>query len=104
MRTTSYADPEIRNKESIPCLNNSGGMPGPDPSITDEELLREIKLLPDPVITAKEITERVDLENATVNRRLDRLVESGYLVEKKVGAAAVVYWMTPEGAEKAAES
>jgi DNA-binding MarR family transcriptional regulator len=79
-------------------------MPGPQPSITDEELLREIRLLPDPVVTAKEITSRVELENATVNRRLDRLVDNGYLNEKKVGAAAVVYWLTTDGAEKAAEN
>lgn len=76
-------------------------MPGPEPKVSQAELLQEIRLLPDPVVTAKEITERVDLENATVNRKLDDLVESGYLKEKKVGASAVVYWMTEQGREKA---
>jgi len=76
-------------------------MPGPDPTVTDAELLRRIRLLPDPMVTAKELTEQVDLENATVNRRLDRLVEDGYLNEKKVGSAAVVYWLTDDGKQKA---
>jgi len=79
-------------------------VPGPEPKYTDAELLREIRLLPDPVITAKEITENVELENATVNRRLDRLVDQGYLEEKKVGAAAVVYWLTSKGRNEASQA
>jgi predicted ArsR family transcriptional regulator len=79
-------------------------VPGPEPKYTDAELLRQIRLLPDPVVTAKEITEKVELENATVNRRFDRLVDEGYIVEKKVGAAAVVYWLTSKGRDKASQA
>jgi predicted ArsR family transcriptional regulator len=94
----------MRSKGAILLPHEIRIVPGPEPKYSDAELLREIRLLPDPVVTAKEITGNVELENATVNRRLDRLVNDGYLEEKKVGAAAVVYWMTSKGRNKASEA
>ncbi|PSQ51617.1 winged helix-turn-helix domain-containing protein [Halobacteriales archaeon SW_8_65_20] len=76
--------------------------PGRKPTITDAEILRVVRLLPDPVVTANEISDEIDMTPQGVNSRLDDLVEDGYLRQKNVGSRAVVYWLTESGKEKAA--
>lgn len=72
-------------------------MSGPSPQVSDEEILRQVVLSPDPIVTAGEITDHVDMTQAAVNKRLQQLVNDGYLNSRKVGAAARVYWITEEG-------
>jgi len=78
--------------------------PGRKPTISDEELLREIRLLPDPVITATELVDSVKMTRQGVNNRLTELVESGHLRSKQVGSRAVVYWLTETGRKVAADN
>jgi predicted transcriptional regulator len=77
--------------------------PGRKPTISDAKFLQEMRLIPEPVVTATEIADRIDMTPQGVNQRLDDLVDAGYVKQKKVGARAVVYWLTDAGLEKAAQ-
>jgi DNA-binding HxlR family transcriptional regulator len=79
------------------------GKPGRKKEIGDEEILREIALHPDPVVTTSELTGRIDMSQQGLNKRLRELADDGYIVRKKVGAHAVVYWLDDAGRELAAE-
>jgi predicted ArsR family transcriptional regulator len=71
-------------------------MAGRPKDVEDQEILEAIKLSYGPA-TAGDIAEQVDLNRSGVNKRLDDLVEHGHVNEKKVGANAVVYWLTDKG-------
>jgi predicted transcriptional regulator len=79
------------------------GKPGRKKTVADVEILRHISLYPDPAITASELAERVDMSKQGVNKRLRELADDGYIVRKKVGAHAVVYWLDDAGRERAAK-
>jgi len=78
--------------------------PGRKKEVSDEEILRAIALHPDPIVTASEVAEMVDLTKQGVNKRLRELSDEGYVVRKEVGARAVVYWLDEDGKERAAKS
>jgi DNA-binding MarR family transcriptional regulator len=80
------------------------GKPGPDRRISESEFLREIAVAPGPIVTANELTDRVDYSAGGVNDILDDMVEAGYVEEREVGARAKVYWLTKKGREKAAQA
>ena len=77
-------------------------MPGPDPKVSDKQILQLVALSPDPIVTAGELTEQIDMTQQGVNKRLKSLVDAGYLESRKVGGAARVYWITPSGRKIAA--
>ena len=79
-------------------------MAGRPKDVSDSEILQEIALAHGPVVTAPELADRVEMTGSAVNKRLDGLVEQGLVNEKQVGARAVVYWLTDEGKELAAEA
>lgn len=79
-------------------------MAGRPQDVSDEEILREIALLPAPVATAGELADSLEMTNSGVNKRLDDLVDEGYIKQKTVGARAKVYWLTEKGKEKASEA
>jgi predicted ArsR family transcriptional regulator len=66
-------------------------------SVSDAEILRTIALLPDPVCTAPELAERLDMSRQGVNKRLKKLREKHLVGHKEVGAHAAVWWLTSEG-------
>lgn len=74
-------------------------MAGRKPTVSDEQVLREIALMADPVVTAPELAERLDITRQGANYRLGQLEEDGYVKSKKVGAHAIVYWLTEKGRE-----
>lgn len=78
--------------------------PGRKRETTDDELLREILMHPEPVVTAKEIAERVNMTNAGVNKRLPQLVDDNLVVKKVVGANAAIYWLTEKGKRRVGEA
>lgn len=77
--------------------------PGPDPRVSKTEILREMRLSPDPVVTATEVAERTGYSGSSVNNKLDELVDEGFVKSKQAGARAVVYWLTDEGREELAK-
>jgi len=74
-------------------------MAGRPKKIRDSEILNEIVSIEGPA-TAVEIVENVDMKRSGMNKRLDTLVEEGFIEQKKVGANAIVYWLTDKGEEK----
>mgnify|MGYP006291883329 CR=1 FL=1 len=72
-------------------------------SVDDKEFLRLFALSADPVLTAPEFAERFSISNQAVNKRLKRLERDGIVDSKKVGSAAKVYWLSPEGRSKLAK-
>lgn len=79
-------------------------MAGRPRDVSDDEILQEVALARGPVVTAPELADRLDMSGAGVNKRLDQLVEEGYLHERQVGANAIVYWLTDNGRVRVAES
>jgi len=70
--------------------------------VSDEEILKQIKLARGPVVTATELADRVDISGSAANKRLKKLVEKDLVRKREVGARAVVYWLTEDGADRAA--
>jgi predicted transcriptional regulator len=71
--------------------------PGRKREVSDEEILRAIRLHADPVVTAREVADIVDMSSQGVNKRLRELVDQELIVRKEVGARAVIYWLSDAG-------
>jgi len=52
-------------------------------------------------VTTSEVSERLDVSRRSTYTRLERLVDSGALRSKKVGARGRVWWRPPDGADPA---
>ncbi len=78
-------------------------MPGPQAEDTTDELLRYIRLRPDPFATAGDIEPKTSVGYKQTRNRLDDLVEEGYLHSRKVGNV-LVYWLSDKGEEQLADS
>ena len=72
-------------------------------SVSDKEFLRLFAMSPDPILTAKEISEHLPISNQAVNKRLKRLENEEILTSKKVGSSARVYWLTADGRSELAK-
>lgn len=71
-------------------------MGGRPPTVTDAEILRAVQTTFGPA-TAKEVSEQISINKSGTNKRLQELAESGKVHRKKVGANAVVYWISEQG-------
>ncbi|MFC6940287.1 MarR family transcriptional regulator [Salinirubellus sp. GCM10025818] len=60
--------------------------------ISDSDVLDALHEQPDPVATAGELAEVLDVSSETVRRHLTELHERGLVDRKTVGARAVVWW------------
>jgi len=72
---------------------------GRPPKVSDEDILRTIATVYGPA-TVSDIIESVDIKRSGMNKRLDKLVDAELVREKKVGANAVVYWLSEAGQRK----
>lgn len=72
--------------------------PGPDPTVSDEQILELFRDSDDPVLTASEIADQVDLTRRNVLNRLKDLETEGALRSKKVGGRSTVWWLPGETA------
>lgn len=67
-------------------------MPGGRPrSVTDDEIVEAVETAPDPVLTAAEISDRVDLGTRSVRDRLRPIIDDGRVVTKDVGGSRIYY-------------
>jgi len=71
-------------------------MAGRPKDVSDDEILEAVALIKGPA-TATELGDAVGMNRSGMNKRLDDLVERGLVHQKKVGANAVVYWLTDDG-------
>jgi len=70
--------------------------PGPDPSVTQIDVLREIRLAYPPVQAPKDLADRLDISNTAVSNKLQDMEEKNWVESERVGRARV-YWVTDEG-------
>jgi len=59
---------------------------------------------PEPVFTAVEIAEDVDVTQQAAHSKLTNLEDRGFVRSKEVGSRARVWWITEEGKRAYAES
>jgi len=76
---------------------------GRPPRFSNKDMLRLVALHPEPVVSSRDIAEKVDMTQRGVNKRLQRLAEDGLLQKKEVGSSAMVFWLTQEGKEELSE-
>jgi len=70
--------------------------PGPDPSVTQIDVLREIRLAYPPVQAPKDLADRLDISNTAVSNKLQDMEEKNWVESERVGRARV-YWVTDDG-------
>lgn len=77
--------------------------PGRKKELTKVEALVGVKHLQNsdtnPVVTASEIGEWGDVSNDTALDRLKELADDGLVHKKRIGARALVFWLTDAGLE-----
>ena len=61
-------------------------------TISPERVLEVLREEDDPVLTAKEVGERLGCTSEAARQRLHELQDSGDIESKQVGARAVVWW------------
>lgn len=59
----------------------------------DEEIISVFQESEDPVLTATEIADKLDMTRQGVKYRLDQLEDRGRVGRKKVGSRAVAWWL-----------
>lgn len=59
--------------------------------VSDESLVDVLDRAQPPVLTAREVAERVDLSTTAVRQRLTSLAEAGEVIRKDAGGAVVFY-------------
>lgn len=72
-------------------------MVGRPKKVTDEDVLRQIKLCRGPIATNSELQEALDMSSTGVNQRLNDLVDRELVNKQRVGANAIVYWVSDDG-------
>jgi len=76
----------------------------PDYRDSDIRYLTVIVSDPDPVMTATEIAEDLDISQQAAHRKLTDMEGRGLVKSKKTGARSRVYWPTTAGLEAYGES
>lgn len=74
---------------------------GPDRTVSNDRLLLEFVLRPDPAFFASEFTTAVGLTRQTIDRRLKELEEQGY-VDSKIAGPGRIWWITDSGRDRVA--
>lgn len=78
-------------------------MTGRPPTVEPIEVVRAVALHHEPVASARDINEQLDLEPDSMRERMKRLADDGYLGVKKPGSSALVFWVSDKGRELLAE-
>lgn len=77
--------------------------PGRPPEVSDKEILQMFKESGDPVLTASEIAEDLDIGRRGLLSRLEQLETQGFLKSKKAGGRSTVWWYPGYTATKPVE-
>mgnify|MGYP003851772347 FL=1 len=70
--------------------------PGPNPSVSDEALIRAVLEAYPPALGTSNVADKVELSSEATRRHLKRLEEEGYLSTDKLGSVRV-WWVTDDG-------
>jgi predicted ArsR family transcriptional regulator len=66
--------------------------PGRPPSVSDDQILDVFESAEDPVLTASEVADQLEMGRRGILTRLESLEKQGYLHSKKVGGRSTVWW------------
>jgi len=66
---------------------------GPEPTVSDNELIEAINRTSRPFATAGEVAELVDLSNWRVRQRLERLDDQNAINRSRIGGGPFIYWL-----------
>lgn len=66
---------------------------------SDEKYIRAMGKHPDPVVTAVELADIVDVSQQAAYTKLADLEDRGLVTSKKVGARSKVWWLTTAGVD-----
>lgn len=69
----------------------------PDYKDSDVRYIRAIAQNPDPVVTAVEVADRIEVSQQAAHRKLEDMLERNLVRKKKVGSRAVIWWLTESG-------
>jgi len=67
------------------------------PTGTESDILRALREHPEPVATAQDLADKLDVTSETVRRHLSSLRDRGVVARKQAGARAVVWWVAETG-------
>lgn len=76
---------------------------GRPPSVKAEQVCYFVATHSEPVVSVADVHERMDMTKRGAQDRLKNLTEDGYLMSKKAGSSAMVFWLTPKGRQAASE-
>ncbi|WP_122091410.1 helix-turn-helix domain-containing protein [Halalkalicoccus subterraneus] len=65
-------------------------------TVSPDTVLEVIQYAPDPIVTAKEVGEKLDCTSEAARQKLLRLQDQGIVARRKVGAGAVVWWFVDD--------
>jgi predicted ArsR family transcriptional regulator len=81
----------------LPRTNYNGNMSkskrGPQPIVSDDELLQAVREVSFPMVKAEDVADRVSISKRGVYERLESLVDQGRLSHRTVGANAKLYYL-----------
>lgn len=66
---------------------------GPDPKVSDEELLNSLENGERPFSTVTTVTDQVSLSRERVRQRLNRLHEQEQIQREQISDSVVLYWV-----------
>ena len=75
-------------------LGGSGA--GRPQKVTTTDVLEALRSVDEPVGTAAELAEKLEVSSQTIVRRLEELEDDEVVERKRVGANAVVWWIVEE--------
>lgn len=70
---------------------------GPDPEVSELEILHYFVTSAEPAFIASEIASEFDTTIEGARHRLEKMVEQDLLRRKKPGNRTVIYWITDHG-------
>lgn len=65
-------------------------------TVSPDTVLEVIQHAADPIVTAKEVGEKLNCTSEAARQKLLRLQDQGIVARRKVGAGAVVWWLVDE--------
>jgi len=72
---------------------------GDSKKVSDDRILLEMLINPDPGVYASEIAEQIELTRVGVDTRLKELEDENF-VHRKEASNRNLWWLTPEGGER----
>jgi len=64
-------------------------------TVSDDEIIEQIRSHPDPAFTTPELAEQFDMTVEGIRRRLNKLQDKGRLYKKKPTNRTIVWWVEP---------